>query len=169
MGLPFGCQHIFKTGGGAIYSRNHAEFSICHQLYVCLLWLGTKWLQWRHNLRDDVSNNRRLDGLLNRLLKRRDQRNYQKSASLAFVREIQRWQLNSPNKEPVTRKMFPFGDVIMSSKVPHPTIELTLRNVGNVWSMYITDNLHNPGCNVIPTAKNKIAHMIMFHKWNRLI
>ena len=43
-----------------------------------------------------------------------DQRKHQSSASLAFVRRIHRWPVNSPHKEPVTRKMFPFDDVIMS-------------------------------------------------------
>ena len=37
----------------------------------------------------------------------------QSSASLAFVRGIHRWPVNSPHKWPVTRKMFPFHDVIM--------------------------------------------------------
>ena len=43
-----------------------------------------------------------------------DQRKEQGSASLAFVRGIQRWPLNSPYKKPVTQKMFPFDDVIMT-------------------------------------------------------
>ena len=41
------------------------------------------------------------------------QRKYQSSASLASVRGIHRWPVNSPHKWPVTRKMFPFDDVIM--------------------------------------------------------
>ena len=41
-----------------------------------------------------------------------DQRKYQTSASVAFVRGIHRWPVNSPQKGPVTRKMFPFDDVI---------------------------------------------------------
>ena len=40
-------------------------------------------------------------------------RKHQSSASLAFVRGIHRWPVNSPHKWPVTRKMFPFNDVIM--------------------------------------------------------
>ena len=44
-----------------------------------------------------------------------EQRKHQSSASLAFVRGIQRWPVNSPPKWPVTRKMFPFDDVIMDS------------------------------------------------------
>ena len=37
-----------------------------------------------------------------------DQRKHQTSASLAFVREIHRWPMNSPYKGLVARKMFPF-------------------------------------------------------------
>ena len=44
-----------------------------------------------------------------------DQRKHQSSASLAFVRGIHRGPVNSPHKWPVTRKMFPFDDVIMSN------------------------------------------------------
>ena len=43
-----------------------------------------------------------------------DQRKHKSSASLAFVREIHRWPVNFPHKWPVTRKMFPLHDVIMS-------------------------------------------------------
>ena len=42
-----------------------------------------------------------------------DHRKHQRSASLAFVRGIHRWPVNSLHKWPVTRKMFPFDDVIM--------------------------------------------------------
>ena len=65
-------------------------------------WLTSEWLnftatfsssiQWGHNEHDGVSNHQRLDCLLSRLF---------------------RWPVNSPHKGPVTRKMFPFGDVIM--------------------------------------------------------
>ena len=43
-----------------------------------------------------------------------DQRKHQSCASLAFVRGIHRWAVNSPHEGPVTRKMFVFDDVIMS-------------------------------------------------------
>ena len=48
-----------------------------------------------------------------------DQRKHQSStASQAFVRGIHRWLANSPHKWPVTRKMFPFDDVIMWNVPP---------------------------------------------------
>ena len=42
-----------------------------------------------------------------------DQRKHQSSVSLAFVWEIHRRPVNSAHKGQVTRKMFPFNDVIM--------------------------------------------------------
>ena len=42
-----------------------------------------------------------------------DERRHQSSASLAFVWGIHRGPVNSPHKWPVTRKMFPFDNVIM--------------------------------------------------------
>ena len=44
---------------------------------------------------------------------RADQRKNQSSASLAFVREIHRWPVNPPHKGSVTRKIFPFDDVVI--------------------------------------------------------
>ena len=44
-----------------------------------------------------------------------DQRKHQSSVSLAFVRGIHRGPGTSPHKGPVTRKVFPFDDVIISS------------------------------------------------------
>ena len=42
-----------------------------------------------------------------------DHRKHQSSKSLAFVRGIHRWPVNAPHKRPVTRRLFPFDDVIM--------------------------------------------------------
>ena len=42
-----------------------------------------------------------------------DQRKHQSSPSLASVRGIHRSPVNFPHKRPVTRRMFPFDDVIM--------------------------------------------------------
>ena len=69
-------------------------------------------LRWRHNGCDSVWNHQPHDCLLNCLFRRRSKK-HQSSASLAFVWGIHRWPVNSPQKWPVTRKMFPFDDVIM--------------------------------------------------------
>ena len=59
-----------------------------------------------------------------------DQRKHQSSASLAYVRGIHRWQVNSPDKGPVTRKMFPFDDVIMTTC---KLINMKLQIMGNFY------------------------------------
>ena len=46
-----------------------------------------------------------------------DRRKHQRSASLAFVRWIHRSPVNSPHKWPVTRRMFPFYDVITKNQM----------------------------------------------------
>ena len=46
-----------------------------------------------------------------------DQSKHQSSASLAFVWRIHQGQVNSPHKWPVTRKMFPFDDIIMFCQI----------------------------------------------------
>ena len=80
---------------------------LCH---VCQEFSIYSSLQWRHNERDGIANHQRPDCLRKRLSMRRSKKS---SASLAFVRGIHRWPVNSPHKGPVTRKMFPFDDGIM--------------------------------------------------------
>ena len=46
-----------------------------------------------------------------------DERKHQSSASPAFGRGIHWWPVTSPHKGPLTRKMFPFDDVIMANQV----------------------------------------------------
>ena len=85
-------------------------------VYSVWQWHGTELvfpLQWRHNERNGVSNHQPYDCLLYRLFKAQIKKNHQRSASLAFVRGSPRWPMNSSHKGPVTRKMFPFDDVIM--------------------------------------------------------
>ena len=55
---------------------------------------------------------RRLDCLLNRLFRRRSKK-HQSSGALTIVSGIHGWPVNSPYEGPVTRKMFPFDDVII--------------------------------------------------------
>ena len=68
-------------------------------------------LEWRHNGRDSVSNHQPHDCLLNRLFRRRP-----KKTSKLHVTGLCAGPVNSPHKWPVTRKMFPFDDVIMSKQ-----------------------------------------------------
>ena len=59
-----------------------------------------------------------------------DQSKHQSSVSLAFVWGIHRGPVNSPHKEPVTRKMFPFDDVIMYPVRVNISLDIT-----RTWSM----------------------------------
>ena len=52
-----------------------------------------------------------------------NQRKHQSYASLASVRGIHWWPVNSPHKGPVTRKLFPFDDVIRSKRMPFESFE----------------------------------------------
>ena len=78
-------------------------------------------LQWRHNGRE-ASQITSLTIVYSTVYSGTDQRKHQNSASLAFVRGIQRWPVNSPHKGPVTRKMLPFDDVIMGQRFPRETL-----------------------------------------------
>ena len=69
-------------------------------------------LQWRYNERDGVSNHRCSDCLFN-VCSNADQRKHQSSASLAFVKGIYRWSVDSAHTGSVTREMFPFDGVII--------------------------------------------------------
>ena len=66
-------------------------------------------LQWRQSERHSVPNHWRLVCLLNRVF----QALIKENTSLAFVRAIYRWLVDSPHKGPVIRKMFPFCYIIM--------------------------------------------------------
>ena len=61
-----------------------------------------------------------------------DQRKHRNSASPTFVRGIHRWPVNSPHNEPVTRKMFPFDDVIMCHLVFHLSYVLSIHKSINL-------------------------------------
>ena len=55
-----------------------------------------------------------------------DQRKHQSYASLAFVWVIHGDPVNSPHEWPVTRKTFPFDDVVMVAKEIHKSLEVSL-------------------------------------------
>ena len=71
-----------------------------------------------------VSNHKPHSYLLNRYSSE-DQRKHKSSAPLTFVRGIHRTPVNSPQKWPVTWKMFPFDDVIMTNIVSYQFLPQT--------------------------------------------
>ena len=83
-----------------------------------------------------------------------DQRKHQSSASLAFVWEIHRWPVNSSHKGPVTRKMFPFDDVIsrplfLASRLSSPlTLNCSARH-RDIFALYVISLAFKVDRNVI--------------------
>ena len=66
-----------------------------------------------------------------------DQRKHQSYASLAFVRGIHRWPVNSPHKGPITRKMFPFDAVTMelaAMRLPYVVLTFQSRIIAGVFN-----------------------------------
>ena len=61
-----------------------------------------------------------------------DQRKHQSSGSLAFVRGIHWWPVNSPHKGPITPKMFLFDDVIMIHAIARVFVEIN-NNDKDAW------------------------------------
>ena len=119
-GVCWNCSHftMVTTGQLEIFMRPWSQAqqkdlqSSTHAWY----WFWPWSLQWRHNGCDSVSNTS-LTIVYSTVYSDADQRKHHSSASLAFVWGICWGPANSPHKWPVTRKMFPFDEVIIISTV----------------------------------------------------
>ena len=90
-----------------------------------------------------------------------DQRKHQSSASLAFVRWIYRWPVNSPHKVPVTRKMFPFDGVIMiCHHLSWPDFELWayVNNYIRQRAIELSLRFTSHGCEARPQHIKQVVH-----------
>ena len=88
---------------------------------------GNYAFRWRHNDRDSVSNHQPHDCLLNHLFRRRSK----KTSKLRFTGLCagnSPGTVNSPHQWPVTRKMFPFDDVIMGPVIRAQYVMFNLIN-----------------------------------------
>ena len=108
-------------------------------------------LQWRHNGRDCVPKS---PALLNRLFRLRSKKT-SKLRVTGLCAGNSPGLVNSPHKRPVTRKMFPFDDVIMSSNGRYA---ITQTNGDRFhWRIYAS-----PGVDVlIPHT----CHLASFSRW----
>ena len=87
----------------------------CHMNYDLNITVRMEFtLHWRHNDYDDVSNHQPHGCLLNRLFRRRSNKTSKLRVTGLCVGNSP-GPVTSPHKGPVTRKMFPFDDVIMNS------------------------------------------------------
>ena len=125
---------------------NHINFLTFYQLwtawgrvYHIANWTPREWylmatLRWRHNGRDGVSNHQPHDCLLNRVFRHRSKKT-SKLCVTGLCAGNSPGTGEFPRKGPVTRKMFPFDDVIMqlfqdgwNSKATHPCSHLISDN-----------------------------------------
>ena len=91
-----------------------------------------------------------------------DQRKHQSAASLAYVRGIHGWPLDSPHKGQVARKMFPFNDVIMMAFQFH--CEAT------TWcSQSQNDQISQSLCNPYFLFQNEQMGYIAFLYWTNTV
>ena len=65
-----------------------------------------------------------------------DQRKHQSFASLAFMRGIHRWSVDSPHEGLVTRKMLPFDDVIVSTAKGSISLERRLSETSSDFTQH---------------------------------
>ena len=76
-------------------------------VWTCSIYPHFQALQWRHNGNYGAQITS-LTIVFSTVYSGADQRKHQSSSSLAFVKGIHRWPVNSPHIESVKRKMLPF-------------------------------------------------------------
>ena len=89
------------------FSSHRGSYAETVFMAWCLRVVAEFALQWRYNEHDGVFI------VCSTVGSRADQRKNQSSPSLVFVRGNHRWPVNSLQKKPATRKIYPFDDIIM--------------------------------------------------------
>ena len=101
-----------------VYSLHYCQWLVAIKLdpwCLSLVWIIHVTLQWRHNVRDGVSYHQPHDCLLNRLFQCRSKKT-SKLRVTGLCAGNSPGPVKSLHKGPVTRKMFPFDDVIMGMR-----------------------------------------------------
>ena len=108
-------RHAWNLKGLKERKKPHSErpFNVLFSRKFRVLLLS---FRRRHDERGVVSNHWRLDGLLNRLLRRKSKKT-SKLLATGLCEGIHWWPVNTPHKGPVTRKILPFDDVIMVNRL----------------------------------------------------
>ena len=106
---------LLRRGNGTLFAMLWVSFKLCKaHFYGCIYEVAYLLSHWRCYKLNGVSNHRRLVRLFDeQFVQVQINKNHQSFASLVCVRGIYGWPVDSPHKGPVTRKMFPFDDVII--------------------------------------------------------
>ena len=104
-------EHVLKQKM-LIRDRVRSQCNCMRCMFYCVLMCNVA-LQWRHNGLDGVSNHQPHHCLFSRLFGRRSKKT-SKLRVTGICAGNSPGTGNSPHKWPVTRKMFPFDDVIMA-------------------------------------------------------
>ena len=146
------------------FSRNAIFLRTSSQ--ACMFTSGQS-LHWRLNDHDGVSNHQPHGCLLNRLFKRRSKKT-SKLRVTGLSAGNSPGPVNSPHKGPITRKMFPFSDVIMyrAENVPGSAMKMLVWNQSDheLWTPYTPMDLHFPVFSVRVTNHKKIQNLCTFDK-----
>ena len=138
-GMMWSCQYLHNIiDSQRIFKKNMSNLTVstvpcCSLIPLHRFVLEHMQVQWSHysdvmvsKMASQITN---LTVVYSIVYSSADQRKHQSSASLAFVRGIHWRPVNSQHKGPVTRKMFPFDDVIMDKVlVPYAYETGTWRN-----------------------------------------
>ena len=118
----------------------------------------TVTLQWHHNEHNGVSNHQPHHCLLNRLFRRRSKKT-SKLHITGVCEGNSPWPVKSPHKGPVTRKMFPFDDVIMK---PGTGCDHSWRESPAVWVMSQSE----VNTNIPSYSLKKLCTLMGWHHWS---
>ena len=120
MRLKISCAkwHLFCPGWGwgmelSVDWFQHINIAVTSLMYLSQWGLVAHALRWRHYDHDSISNHQPHGCLFNRLFRRRSKKTSKLRVTGLCVGNSP-GMVNSPHKGPVTRKMFPFDDVIMA-------------------------------------------------------
>ena len=112
--------------------------------------------QWWKQYRNDVIMSMMVSCLFNYWFRRRSKKTSKLRVS-GLVRGIHRWPVNSPHKRPVTRKIFPFDDVIMNWRDLAGYRALSRR----WWLWYFPNDKSNPIRSVYTYAAHLFSRMAL--------
>ena len=126
------CYHVCSSSVISLFISSGTVYIII--LEICLdryTVISTGSLHWRHNDHGSVSNHQPHGCLLNRLFRHTSKKTSKLRVTGLFAGNSP-GLVNSPHKGPVTRKMFPFDDVIMDWPVTRRLdCSQNVRTVGN--------------------------------------